>query len=68
MTRKSHTHTEERRNFLKKLAAAGGATAAVAISGQAAASPEPGPASEAKKNRGYHETPHIRDYYRTAKL
>jgi len=62
-------HTEERRAFLKKLAAAGGATAAVAIGGQAAASsPEPGPASEPTKNRGYHETPHIRHYYRTAKL
>lgn len=68
MTRKSPMHTEERRTFLKKLAAAGGATAAVAIGGQAAASPEPAPASEPAKNRGYHETPHIRDYYRTARL
>ena len=68
MTRQSKTHTEERRTFLKKLAAAGGATAAVAISGQAAASPEPDPASEPAKKQGYHETPHIRHYYRTAKL
>lgn len=68
MTRKSHTQTEERRTFLKKLAAAGGATAAIAVSGQAAASPEPAPASEPTSNRGYHETPHIRHYYRTAKL
>ena len=61
-------HTEERRTFLKKLAAAGGATAAVAIGGQAAASAEPAPASEPAKSQGYHETPHIRDYYRTARL
>jgi hypothetical protein len=66
MTRQSQI--EERRTFLKKLAAAGGATAAVAISGQAVASPEPGPASEPTRDRGYHETPHIRHYYRTAKL
>ena len=66
MTRQSQT--EERRTFLKKLAAAGGATAAVSISGQAVASPEPGPASEPTRDRGYHETPHIRHYYRTAKL
>jgi len=68
MTRQAKTHSEERRNFLKTLAAAGGATAAVAISGQAAASPEPEPASEPTRDRGYHETPHIRHYYRTAKL
>lgn len=68
MTRQAKTHTEERRAFLKKLAAAGGATAAVAISGQAAASPEPDAVSQPAKNRGYHETPHIRHYYRTAKL
>ena len=68
MTRKSRSKTEERRNFLKTLAAAGGATAAVAISGQAAASPEPDLASEATEDRGYRETPHIRKYYRSATL
>jgi hypothetical protein len=68
MTRQSSTYTEERRTFLKKLAAAGGATAAVAMSSQAAASPDQDLASEATEDRGYHETPHIRNYYRTAKL
>ena len=68
MTRQSRTYTEERRTFLKKLAAAGGATAAVAVSSHAAASPDLDLASEATEDRGYHETPHIRNYYRTAKL
>jgi len=69
MTRKSRTYTEERRTFLKKLAAAGGATAAVVVTSRSAlASPDHKPAPEAANQRGYHETPHIRDYYRTAKL
>jgi hypothetical protein len=34
----------------------------------ALASADTEPAPEATKQRGYHETPHIRDYYRTAKL
>ncbi len=68
MTRQSRTKTKGRRHFLKTLAAAGGATAAVAVSGQAAASPEQAPAPEAAEDRGYRETPHIRKYYRTAKL
>jgi hypothetical protein len=61
MSRKSSSYTADRRTFLKKLAAAGGATAAVAVSGEDTAS---GPA----KQRGYHETPHIRSYYRSARL
>lgn len=69
MTRKSRTYTEERRTFLKKLAAAGGAGAAVVMTSRSAlASADNEPAPEASKQRGYHETPHIRDYYRTAKL
>ncbi len=68
MTRQSRKYTEERRTFLKKLAAAGGATAAVAMSNQAVASPDADLASESTEQRGYHETPHIRNYYRTAKL
>jgi hypothetical protein len=69
MTRKSRTYTEERRTFLKKLAAAGGAGAAVVMTSRSAlASADTEPAPEATKQRGYHETPHIRDYYRTAKL
>jgi hypothetical protein len=69
MSRKMSSYTADRRTFLKKLAAAGGATAAVAMSGQAAvASPEQGKASAPAKQRGYHETPHIHSYYRSARL
>jgi len=69
MSRKSRTYTEDRRNFLRQLAAAGGATAAVALTGsQALAAPEPDAKSAESEPRGYHETPHIRTYYRTARL
>jgi hypothetical protein len=69
MSRKSSSYTADRRTFLKKLAAAGGATAAVAISGRTAvASPGQGTASEPERQKGYHETPHIRSYYRSARL
>lgn len=69
MSRKMSSYTADRRTFLKKLAAAGGATAAVAVSGRAAvASPEQDTASAPAKQRGYHETPHIHSYYRSARL
>jgi hypothetical protein len=62
MSRKSSSYTADRRTFLKKLAAAGGATAAVAVSGVR------DEASEPAREKGYHETPHIRSYYRSARL
>ena len=69
MSRKSSSYTADRRTFLKKLAAAGGATAAVAMSGRAAvASPEQGTVPEPARQEGYHETPHIHSYYRSARL
>jgi hypothetical protein len=82
MSRKSSSYTADRRTFLKKLAAAGGATAAVAVSGAAGgataavavsgraavASPVRDEASEPAREKGYHETPHIRSYYRSARL
>ena len=69
MSRKSQTNTEQRREFLKQLAVAGGATAAVALTaGAAAAEPEPAPGIAKEEPRGYQETPHIRTYYRTARL
>ena len=69
MSRKSSSYTADRRTFLKKLAAAGGATAAVAMSGRAAvASPGQGTKSEPPEQEGYHETPHIHSYYRSARL
>jgi hypothetical protein len=69
MSRKSRKYTDDRRTFLKKLAVAGGATAAVTIAGRSAiAAPEEDAAVEEAKPRGYRETPHIRTYYRTARL
>jgi nitrous oxide reductase len=61
--------TADRRMFLKGFAVAGGAAAVTAVSAtglvdagtktKAAAGTAEKPAS-----RGYHETPHIKDYYR----
>ncbi|MBT8088348.1 MAG: formate dehydrogenase [Gammaproteobacteria bacterium] len=68
MSRKSRKYTDDRRTFLKKLAVAGGATAAVAMAGRAAfAAPETDASNEAKP-QGYRETAHITTYYRTARL
>ncbi|MCO4811815.1 MAG: formate dehydrogenase [Gammaproteobacteria bacterium] len=69
MSRNTQSYTEQRRTFLKTMAVAGGATATVLLTGQAAgASPEQNLSPEAPENRGYHETPHIRNYYRIARL
>lgn len=69
MSRKSRTYTDDRRTFLKTLAAAGGAAAAVTFAGQSAsASTTADTSSEAAKPKGYRETAHIRTYYRTARL
>jgi nitrous oxide reductase len=69
MSRKTQSYTEQRRTFLKTMAVAGGATATVLLTGRAAgASPEQNASPEATENRGYHETPHIRTYYRIARL
>ena len=69
MSRKTQSYTEERRTFLKTMAVAGGATAAVVLTGRAAfAAPEQNLSPKAAENRGYHETPHIRTYYRIARL
>ncbi|MEJ2602684.1 MAG: formate dehydrogenase [Gammaproteobacteria bacterium] len=70
MSRKSQEYIDNRRTFLKKLAAAGGATAAVAVTGRSAVAgtqTETVPETAARPS-GYHETPHIHSYYRTARL
>lgn len=59
----------DRRSFLKGVAAAGGATALTALfASRLVAADNSG--TTVRKNdvmatRGYHETEHIRDYYRT---
>jgi hypothetical protein len=69
MSRRSRVDAGERRNFLKTLAMAGGATAAVAVTGRAAvAEPQGDRGPVEPERRGYHETPHIRTYYEKAGL
>ena len=68
MSRKSRTYTDDRRTFLKTLAAAGGAAAAITMTGQSAsAATEADTSSGADEPRGYRETAHIQTYYRTAR-
>ena len=63
--------TTDRRNFLKGVAAAGGAAALTTFfASRLMADDTHGTAarkSEVMASRGYHETNHIRDYYRTLK-
>jgi hypothetical protein len=59
-----------RRGFLRAAGGAGALGALAVAAGQApAAEPAPAPetAPEAAKPAGYHETEHIRQYYRTAR-
>lgn len=64
----SKTVDKKRRGFLRAAGGAGalGALAVVASDAPAAAPIAKAPAPEAKPV-GYHETEHIRQYYRTAK-
>ena len=55
-----------RRNFLLSVGAGGVATAAAVVAGRQGA---PAAATDGKrKARGYHETAHVNNYYRTAKV
>ena len=65
--------TANRRIFLKGAAAAGGAAALTTVSaaGLVDADTEKKPAPDATDktaSKGYHETQHIKDYYRSLKL
>ena len=59
----------KRRGFLRAAGGAGALGALAVAAGQAPAAtpPEPAAAPEAAKPAGYHETEHIRQYYRTAR-
>lgn len=61
----SQKSNKSRREFLKGAAAAGGAAVVVAATGQnvAVAAEEIETVSAGKKEKGYQETQHIRDYY-----
>jgi hypothetical protein len=55
-----------RRNFLLTVGAGGAATAAAVVTGQKTTQGTPTAATQGK--RGYHETAHVNNYYRTAKV
>lgn len=67
---KKQQHENGRREFLKQVALGSGAVAVAAVSGGALAAVEneAPAAAPAAKPKGYHETDHIREYYRTAGL
>ena len=68
--RKSEGRGTNRRGFLKGLLLGGAGAALVAASRESPASGDaPAPADTAPKgSAGYHETAHIRNYYKTAEL
>ena len=70
MSKTSKTTREGRRDFLKGMAAVGGAATVAAAAGGAIAGtaqePEATPAQA--KPKGYHLTPHIRAYYDKARF
>jgi hypothetical protein len=73
MNRKHAVPAAGRRSFLKGIAAAGGATAITAVfASRLVASDTGGTAlrkvKEPLASRGYHETDHIRDFYRTLRM
>ncbi|MBV9189358.1 MAG: twin-arginine translocation signal domain-containing protein [Betaproteobacteria bacterium] len=58
-----------RRNFLLTLGAGGAATAAAVVATKAPPASKPAPASRDKRaTRGYQETAHTSNYYRTTKV
>jgi len=69
MSNKPRSDTKGRRAFLTQLAAVGGATATIAVTGRAAAAPgiEETPTT-APESKGYRETPHISTYYDKARF
>jgi hypothetical protein len=68
MSKKLCVNAASRRDFLK-LAATGGALAVTGAAGPLVEPTRGEPAVEAKStSRGYHETPHIREYYEKARL
>jgi hypothetical protein len=58
----------KRRGFLRAAGGAGALGALAAVAGQAPAAPvAAAPAAEPTAQAAYHETEHIRQYYRTAR-
>jgi hypothetical protein len=57
-----------RRNFLLTVGAGGAATAAAVVAGGKALQATSAASDRKKGSRGYHETAHVNNYYRTAKV
>lgn len=71
--RQSSKAQSGRRAFLKRAAVVGGAATVAAAGGSAVAetgpdAPERDAATEARGKKGYHVTPHIERYYRSARM
>ncbi len=67
-TKQSETVREDRRDFLKGLAVTGAAVGLGAAAGPVIAAPAEAPSPTKTSKQGYHETAHIRDYYRSANV
>lgn len=68
MHERKETRQATRRDFLRKMATAGGAAATLAATGGAAAQPATEVAARGETQpTGYRETDHVRAYYRTAR-
>jgi len=70
MSYASRSEKLSRRGFLKSAAVAGGAATVTALGPRVQASVEEQPraAAETAPKQGYHETPHIREYYEKARF
>jgi len=68
MRKSDENKRQGRRDFLRKVAVAGGSAAVVAAASNAVAAPmEPEVKKPAAKTVGYTETEHVRAYYRTCR-
>jgi nitrous oxide reductase len=70
MSHESKPVRKSRREFLKGAAVVGGAAtlAVVAKGGVAGTQADTKKVKSAPESKGYHETPHIRAYYKTARV
>ncbi|KPK60963.1 MAG: hypothetical protein AMJ59_03015 [Gammaproteobacteria bacterium SG8_31] len=69
MSSKPRSETKGRRAFLTQLAAVGGATATIAVTGRAVAAPGTEEATPAAPEaKGYRVTPHVSTYYDKARF
>jgi hypothetical protein len=65
---KSTTAKRSRRNFLIAVGAGSAATVA-AVAGKVVATPQPaGKESDKRRGKGYQESAHVRNYYRTTQV